>query len=40
MDILNKVANSGLVTLDLEELYDNSAKILFDIKPLLFKELI
>jgi hypothetical protein len=40
MEILNKVANSGLVTLDLEELYDDSAKIIFDIKPLLFKELI
>ncbi len=40
MDILNKVANSGLVTLDLEELYDSSPKIIFDLKPLLFKELI
>ena len=40
MEITNKVANSGLITIDLEEFYDNSPRILFDIKPLLFKELI
>lgn len=40
MDIINKVASSGLVTLDLEEFYDSSQKIIFDIKPLLFKELV
>lgn len=39
-EIVNKVANSGIVTVDLEELYPNGERILFDIKPLLFQELI
>lgn len=40
MLIINKVANSGLLTLDLEELYDSAERVLFDIKPLLFQELL
>lgn len=39
-EIINKVANSGLITIDLEELYPQGERILFDIKPLLFQELI
>ena len=39
-EIINKVANSGLVTIDLEELYPKGERVLFDIKPLLFHELI
>lgn len=39
-EIVNKVANSGIVTVDLEELYPNGERVLFDIKPLLFQELI
>ncbi len=39
-EIINKVANSGLITIDLEELYPKGERVLFDIKPLLFQELI
>ena len=39
-EIINKVANSGLITIDLEELYPQGERVLFDIKPLLFQELI
>lgn len=39
-EIINKVANSGLVTIDLEEYYPKGERALFDIKPLLFQELI
>ncbi len=39
-EIVNKVAESGIVTIDLEAFYDNSPKELFDIKPHLFMELI
>lgn len=39
-EIVNKVANSGIVTFDLEELYPKGERVLFDIKPLLFQELI
>ena len=39
-EIVNKVANSGLISIDLEELYPKGERILFDIKPLLFHELI
>jgi Protein of unknown function (DUF2480) len=38
--IVNKVASSGIVTLNLEELYLPGERVLFDIKPLLFQELI
>ena len=39
-EIINKVANSGLVTIDLEEFYPKGERVLFDLKPLLFQELI
>jgi hypothetical protein len=38
-EIINKVANSGLITIDLEEFYPKGERVLFDIKPLLFHEL-
>jgi hypothetical protein len=39
-EIINKVANSGLITIDLEELYVEGERVLLDVKPLLFQELI
>ncbi len=39
-EIVNKVAQSGLVTIDLEEFYDDVLRVEFDIKPWLFQELI
>ena len=39
-EIINKVAQSGIVTIDLEEFYDDIPRVEFDIKPLLFQELI
>lgn len=39
-EIVNKVAGSGLITIDLEEFYAKGERVLFDIKPLLFHELI
>jgi len=39
-EIINKVAESGLVTIDLEELYTPGERILFDLKGWLFEELI
>ncbi len=39
-EIVNKVAQSGIVTIDLEEFYPEGKRVLFDIKPLLFQELI
>lgn len=39
-EIINKVANSGLVTIDLEEFYTKGERLLFDLKPLLFQGLI
>jgi hypothetical protein len=39
-EIINKVANSGLVTIDLEEFYREGERVLLDIKPLLFQEMI
>ncbi|NOT36749.1 MAG: DUF2480 family protein [Saprospiraceae bacterium] len=38
--LVNKVANSGLVTIDLEQYYPKQDLIEFDIKPFLFRELI
>lgn len=35
--ILNKVAASGIVTLDLEEMYPPGEQIVFDLKPLLWE---
>ena len=37
--IINKVAQSGLVSLDLEELYVPGERVLFDLKGWLFQEL-
>jgi hypothetical protein len=39
-EIVNKVALSSLVSLDLEALYPTGERVLFDLKPLLFEELI
>ena len=39
-EIVNRVATSGLVSLDLEELYHPGERILFDIKDQLFQGLI
>ncbi len=39
-EIVNRVSNSPLVTFDLEELYTPGERVLFDIKSLLFQELI
>ncbi len=39
-EIENKVTNSGIVTLDLEEYLLSGERIIFDIKPHLFNELI
>lgn len=39
-EIVNRVSKSQLVTFDLEELYTPGERVLFDIKDLLFQELI
>ncbi|MBA3663548.1 MAG: DUF2480 family protein [Bacteroidetes bacterium] len=39
-EITNKVANSGIVTVNLEDFITDGDRVLFDIKPLLFQELI
>ena len=39
-EIINKVANSKLITIDLEDYYPKGERVLFDIKQWLFKELI
>jgi len=39
-EIINKVAQSDLVTINLEDFYPKGERILFDIKPWLFEELI
>jgi len=38
--IINKVAESGLITLNLEEYYPREEILLFDLKPFLFMEMI
>ena len=40
MEILNRVSSSQLVTFDLEELYTPGERVLFDLKGLLFQELV
>ena len=40
MEIVNKVAQSGLITIDLEDFYIPGERMLFDIKDWLFQELI
>ena len=39
-EIINKVTNSGLVTIDLEEMFPVGDRIVFDIKPILIEELL
>jgi hypothetical protein len=39
-EIINRVANSGLVTIDLDDYYVSGERVFFDFKPLLFHELI
>jgi hypothetical protein len=39
-EIINKVAQSGLLTLDLEDFYPREEIVVFDLKPLLFREMI
>ena len=39
-EIINRVSNSQLTTFDLEELYTSGERVLFDVKPLLFQELV
>src|SRR4051812_10515540 len=39
-EIINKVANSGIVSIDLESFYTEGERVIFDIKPHLFQELI
>lgn len=39
-NIINKVANSGLITLNLEDFYDKEERVLYDIKENLFHGLI
>lgn len=39
-EIINRVSNSQLITFDLEELYTPGERVLFDMKELLFQELI
>src|SRR5258708_1149362 len=39
-EIINKVAQRALITLDLEEYYPKEEIVLFDLKPLLFREMI
>jgi hypothetical protein len=39
-EIVNRVAKSGIASLDLEELYPQGERVLFDLKPFLFQEII
>ncbi len=39
-EIINKVANSGILSIDLEDFYVPGERAIFDIKPHLFQELI
>ncbi|WGH75084.1 DUF2480 family protein [Tenacibaculum tangerinum] len=39
-EIINRVANSQLITIDLEDFYPEGKRVLFDIKDWLFEELI
>jgi hypothetical protein len=39
-EIVNRVANSGLISLDLEEFYHNGERVVYDIKDNLFQGLI
>lgn len=37
--IINKVASSGIITFDLEEIYPVGERVVFDLKPLLWQEI-
>lgn len=37
--IINKVASSGIITLDLEEMCPHGTRVVFDLKPLLWQEI-
>ena len=39
-EIVNKVSQSGLITIDLEEFYPSGERVVFDIKDLLFQGLV
>ena len=39
-ELVNKVAGSGIVSIDLEDFYVEGERVIFDIKPHLFNELI
>ncbi|MCC5927677.1 MAG: DUF2480 family protein [Cyclobacteriaceae bacterium] len=39
-EIVNRVAKSGIITIDLDNFYDEINQVAFDIKPLLFQEMI
>lgn len=39
-EIINRVAKSPLITLDLQEYYPEGERVMFDIKPWLFQEMI
>lgn len=39
-EIINKVAQSGIITIDLEDYYPKTPIVSFDIKPLLFMEML
>lgn len=39
-DIINRVAQSPIITIDLEEIYPREERVIFDLKSFLFQELI
>ena len=39
-EIVNRVAQSSIVSLDLEDIYPREERIIFDLKPFLFQELV
>ena len=39
-DIVNRVASSPIITINLEEIYPKQERVIFDLKPFLFQELI
>ena len=38
-EIINRVAGSGIVSIDLEEFYEIGERVLFDLRPFLYKDL-
>ncbi|HQQ95445.1 MAG TPA: DUF2480 family protein [Bacteroidia bacterium] len=39
-EIINKVAGSGIVSINLEDYYEEGERVLFDIKPFLYQDLV